>query len=255
MLFGGGGECGAGARVLTYLRSGSRELIGPVYSKPGQGGGLYLSVMVTNRQRRTSTTKHETAAWRVFAAVPVSAAVREQMRDIQSALAPQGWPMRWVRPELAHLTLRFYGNVASDRVPDLASQIAPVAQAARPLRLEASTIGAFPSEHRPRVIWLGLVGDVKPLEALAGAVTSATSAFGPPERRPFAPHITLARLRDGAAAPSDFRAVVDRITRCAVPFVADRLQLIRSELGLGGPTYTTIHEWQLGALPEIDDHG
>lgn len=177
------------------------------------------------------------------------------MRDVADALAPQGWPMRWVRPDLAHLTLRFYGNVASDRVPDLAARIAPVAQSVQPLQLEATTIGAFPSEHRPRVIWLGLAGDIEPLGVLAAAVTTATNDYGPPERRPFAPHITLARLRDGAAPPSDFRQVVASVERPAVPFVADRLQLIRSVLGAGGPTYSTLHEWRLGAAPEIDDHG
>jgi len=211
--------------------------------------------MVTKRQRQASPTMHETAAWRVFVAVPVSDAVREQMRDIRDALEPQGWPMRWVRPDLAHLTLRFYGDVASDRVPDLAARIAPVALGAHPLTLEATTIGAFPSEQRPRVIWLGLSGDITPLGALAGAVTSATSAYGPPERRPFAPHITLARLRDGAAAPSNFRAVAAGVERRTVSFVEDQLQLIRSVLGPGGPTYSTLQEWRLGAAPEIDDHG
>lgn len=211
--------------------------------------------MVTNRQRQTSTTKHETATWRVFAAVPVSDDVRALMGDVADELAPRGWPVKWVRPELAHLTLKFYGNVETARLPELTARLARVAQECQPLRMRTTTVGAFPSERRPRVLWLGLAGDVEPLAALATRVESASTGFGKSEDRPFAPHVTLARLRDGAALPADFAAAAAELRLNPVAFAIDRLQLVRSVLGPGGPTYTAIGEWPLGAVPEIDDHG
>lgn len=211
--------------------------------------------MVTNRQRQTSTTKPETATWRVFAAVPVSDDVRALMGDIQDALAPRGWRVKWVRPELAHLTLKFYGNIETDRLPELSSCLAHVASSSHPPRMRTTTIGAFPSDTRPRVLWLGLAGDVEPLAALATQVEDASVGYGKPENRPFAPHVTLARLRDGAAASTDFAAAASALHLAPVSFAIDRLQLIRSALGPDGPAYTPIGEWRLGATPEIDDHG
>lgn len=211
--------------------------------------------MVTNRQRQASTTTHETATWRVFAAVPVSDAVRERMLEVEDALAPRGWRVKWVRPELAHLTLKFYGNIEIDRLPELSSRLARVAAGARPMRMRTTTVGAFPSASRPRVLWLGLAGDVELLAVLATQVEAASGGFGKPENRPFAPHVTLARLRDGAPAPADFADAASALRLTPVPFTVDRLQLIRSVLGPGGPAYTPIGEWPLSATPEIDDHG
>ncbi|HMM43403.1 MAG TPA: RNA 2',3'-cyclic phosphodiesterase [Thermomicrobiales bacterium] len=211
--------------------------------------------MVTNRQRRTSTTRHETATWRVFAAVPVSDGVRALMGDIQDALIPRGWRVKWVRPELAHLTLKFYGNIETERLPELSERLARVAASGRPLRMRTTTVGAFPSASQPRVLWLGLAGDVEPLAALATQVEDASVGYGKPENRPFAPHVTLARLRDGAATPADFATAASGLHLAPVSFAIDRLRLIRSVLGPGGPAYTPIGEWPLSATPEIDDHG
>lgn len=210
--------------------------------------------MVTQRPRQ-ATTQHPDAAWRVFAAVPVSDAVRALMRDTERQLAPRGWPLRWVRPDLAHLTLRFYGATDPARLPGLAARLASVAAAGRPLRLRTTTIGAFPSDRRPRVVWLGLGGDIAPLAALAAQVASASAGDGPPGDRPFAPHITLARLRDSAPAPEGFAAATSALRLPEVGFAVERLQLIRSVLGPGGPAYTTIGEWPLGHAVALDDHG
>ena len=117
---------------------------------------LYLSVMVTSGQRQQQRPQSEAAAWRVFAAVPVSDDVRELMRRAEETLAPRGWPMKWVKPELAHLTLKFYGNISTDRLSDLSMRLATVAAGAGALRIRTTTVGAFPSAARPRVIWLGL---------------------------------------------------------------------------------------------------
>ena len=62
--------------------------------------------MVTSGQRQQQRPQSEAAAWRVFAAVPVSDEVRELMRRAEETLALRGWPMKWVKPELAHLTLQ-----------------------------------------------------------------------------------------------------------------------------------------------------
>jgi 2'-5' RNA ligase len=213
--------------------------------------------MTTRQISRTTEQARSGRAWRIFAAVPVSDAVREVLREAQSALSREAWLIKWVEPELAHLTVKFYGDVAVSSIPRLESLLSRVAEGASSAEVRATNFGAFPSLRHPRVIWLGLDGDLAHLDALATEVEQASQGFGKPEARPFNPHITLGRFRAGAPAPRDVEAALALLdaTTSAVPFCVDRLQLIHSVLTPVGPAYTTIAEWPLGVPPEIHEHG
>ena len=210
-----------------------------------------------------TSTERGGAQWRLFAALPVSDAVRSTMGVVIDSLRPYGWPMKWVDPSLAHLTVRFYGNVGRDQISSLSQRLAAVASEAFPAQVSTSATGAFPSASRPRVIWIGLDGDVEAIGAVAAAVATATAHIGEPDTKPFKPHITIGRLRQGGKPPSDFAAAVNALHLEPVDFSIDRLQLIRSVLSPAGPTYTVIGEWPLGQpavvagtpTPELREHG
>jgi 2'-5' RNA ligase len=202
--------------------------------------------MATHQRRSYSQQPTPAGRWRVFAALPVNDAVREQMRDIRSKLAEYDRQLRWVDPRIAHLTVKFYGETATDRLPVLQRALADATSRARAVTLGTSGVGVFPSASRPRVVWLGLAGDIAHIEQLARAVEATSDAAGVPrEQRPFKAHITIARVRDGA----DTHGLADALAALDIPRVElpiERLQLIRSVLGPQGPTYTTIAEWPLG---------
>lgn len=195
------------------------------------------------------------AAWRIFAAVPVSDAVRVVMRDAQEELARQGWLVKWVEPELAHLTVKFYGDVAVSSIPRLEALLARVARITPAADVRATQFGAFPSMRHPRVIWLGLDGDIARLSKLAADVEQASAGYGKPEVRPFNPHITLGRFRAGSPAPGNLESALSELHVDPVAFSIDRLQLIHSVLTPIGPAYSTIAEWPLAASPDIHEHG
>ena len=90
-----------------------------------------------------------------------------------------------------HLTLQFLGNISLAEVEKIQGALADVA---RTLHLRAEGIGGFPSLKNPRVIWVGLAGDVEQLEALQASVEEAT---GRKEERKFHPHLTIGRVREG----------------------------------------------------------
>lgn len=211
----------------------------------------------------TRTTRGNSERWRVFAALPVADGVRSQMAFVVDELRPRGWPVKWVDPTLAHLTVRFYGNVSPVEAVSLQHHLAMVAAASVPARVRADRIGAFPSPSRPRVIWIGLGGDVKALGEVAADVAATTAHIGEPDTRPFKPHITVGRLRQGARPPSDFAAAVNELRLPPIEFSIDRLQLIRSVLSPTGPTYTVIDAWPLGQplavagkpTPELREYG
>lgn len=197
--------------------------------------------------------------WRLFAAIPVSADVRRVLASIQDTLRPHRWPLKWVDPKLAHLTLRFYGDTDVALIPRLEARLAEIAASQPALTLTTTAVGAFPSPLRPRVVFLGLEGNTQPLEQLARRVDATATLVGLQlEGKPFKAHITLARTREGGSLPQ-FRTVVEQLHLEKVSFRVDRVQLIRSVLGRSGPDYTTLAEWPLGApvaaRAEIHEHG
>jgi RNA 2',3'-cyclic 3'-phosphodiesterase len=203
--------------------------------------------------------------WRVFVAAPVPDPVRRVMQHVQNSLAARRWPVRWVDPRLAHITLRFFGDTPRAHLDVLREDLSQVAQRHDAMQLHTSSVGAFPSATRARVLWLGLNGQVTHLAALARDVEAiGPRAGGDDRKRPFKPHITLARLRDGSSPPADFSAAIAELDLPTLDLTIDRIDLVRSVLGPKGPTYTTIASFPLGtpatvatpaSTPELREHG
>lgn len=190
-------------------------------------------------------------AWRLFAATPLPADVSDLIASIREELEPEGWPVRWVDPEQAHITLKFYGDTPVGRISSLASRLAWIAGRSEPHTLQTSRIGAFPSTRRPRVVWLGLTGDVVKLERVAEDIDEVSSELGfTRERRRFRAHITLGRIRGRNELLADFEAVVADLDLPTVKVPIERVQLMRSVLGPDGPQYSVVDEWPLGRSAE-----
>lgn len=140
---------------------------------------------------------------------------------------------RVVPSENLHLTLRFLGEVA-DPEPIAAALRAELSHAAA-LRGGVVGLGAFPSEWHARVAWAGVV--VPGLDALAARVRFATQDQGEPAGKPFAAHLTLARLPQ----PRDLRAWCARHAGEAWgPLAVDAVVLYRSRMGPGGSVYEAL---------------
>jgi len=173
---------------------------------------------------------------RLFAAVPVSEPAREQILKLLGKLREAGWPVRWVHDEGLHMTLKFFGEVAPERLDVIAEALRFAADGADALPLELGELGAFPSRNRPRVLWVGVQAPPA-LELLQDRMERGCEAIGfPPEGAPFEPHITLGRVREGQRLPAgglDDHA--DGFQR--VSFVARQLVLYESLLTTGGLRY------------------
>ena len=129
---------------------------------------------------------------RAFISLAVPAEVIGKILRCQKELArTTGEAIRWTSGEQIHLTLQFLGNIPPAEVEQLQTRLAPLA---RVLRLCARGTGAFPSLGRPRVIWVGLTGQIDELQQLQAAVENTT---GHHEERAFRPHLTIGRVREG----------------------------------------------------------
>ena len=190
-----------------------------------------------------SPVPEEQTVGRLFLAVPIAAPVRRELADaLRSALGRERIPGRRVPAENWHLTLRFLGDTSAaayQRVGD-ALDHAPLGERF-PLRLGG--LGAFPRPARAAVLWLGIEEGGEALAALAATTEEAVRSAGfAPERRPFAAHLTLSRIRP----PRDVRALLEGARPFSVPLSADRVVLFRSVLGSGPVRYQALREWALG---------
>jgi 2'-5' RNA ligase len=205
----------------------------------------------TNRARQPQSDD----TWRVFAAVPVNDAVRALMRAMQDELRAHDWPVRWVDPALAHITVRFFGELPPATVRELEHELERIAALARHYEPIELRIGGTPhfigARNRPPVLVVGHTerldqGGAKQLARLADDTRSRALRLGlPADNRRFLIHLTLGRFRNDSTTPPDAADILRAAVRSPVPLPVDRLQLIRSVLGRAGPTYTTIAEWPL----------
>jgi 2'-5' RNA ligase len=179
-------------------------------------------------------------AIRSFVAVSISEGARHQIADLLGRLRREpGIPVRWVRPELMHLTLAFLGEVSQDFLDSVKVRLVEVGQQHKVLTAQLKGLGAFPSPSRARVVWIGTEQGKNEVCVLQAGIVKALRSVGyQPEKRPFSPHLTIGRLR----IPGDVsRAVAVQFE--SEPFAIDRAVLFRSVLGPDGPVYSRLAEF------------
>jgi 2'-5' RNA ligase len=188
---------------------------------------------------------------RLFVALEPTDAVRRRLgaiaQDLRRTAGRAADDVRWVQPENVHLTLQFLGAVPDARVGDVAEAVRGAAAGSRALSLEVKGAGGFPNARRPRVVWVGLAGDVEPLAALVADLGRRLAPLGfPPEERAYAPHLTLGRARDGRGAPGLAGALAQAAQAEGVTWRAAELVLFESHLSPRGPRYEAILRALLG---------
>ncbi len=158
--------------------------------------------------------------------------------------------VKWVDPGGIHLTLKFLGNIPSKRVTEITEAMGKVVQGISPFRLEISGLGAFPSLKQARVLWVGIGGELDQLSTLQQNIDSVLAALGfAREERPFVPHLTLARVREGASLP-ERRSFGELVGSAAFedkyPIEVEAVRLMRSQLTPAGALYTCLSVVGLG---------
>ncbi len=183
---------------------------------------------------------------RLFIAVPLAAQARTEVGAVLRGLKAHDWPVRWVREEGLHLTLKFFGEVTTDRVDAIVEMLNFATEGMTPMTFRLVGTGVFPPGVRqPRVIHLSVDADPS-CELLQDRLERGSERLGfPPEGRPFRPHITLGRVREGQRLQAGWQSELERIPEGAA-FLADRVVLFESELTPSGPTYAIRREIRLG---------
>lgn len=183
--------------------------------------------------------------------MPIDDSLRAQLTRLQASLAARvpAKSVRWTRPEQIHLTLKFLGKVCAAAIPELTAALRRACADAPGMRLKAEWLGCFPSVVRPRVLWVGVTGELAALARLQERVAAATGAFGEHEKREnFTAHLTLGQVQ--ARRPREVREVGEALAGVGFSQVGDwraeAVELQQSVLQPGGSIYTTLARVALG---------
>lgn len=180
---------------------------------------------------------------RLFVACELTDEVKGALVRVRDDLQRLGTErLRWARPEGIHVTLKFLGGVDASKVEAIEAALSSAIEPFE-LRVRLAAVGGFGGE-RLRVVWVGLEGDTQGLGALASRVERALEPLGfPLERRPFAAHLTLARVPDQASTQErqQIAALIERYEPPTLPSLTlTRVALMQSRLQAGGSVYTRI---------------
>lgn len=178
---------------------------------------------------------------RTFIAVDLDTPTRDTVAQLLRRVADALPHARVVTPDTLHITLAFLGELDDERLAS-ATEATRAAESVAPFSLALGRVGVFGPDHAPRVIWLAIGGQERRLRMLQRQVTRALAARAfALDTRPFAPHLTLARL----SAPLDETAAM-RLrqlrseTPQAAPWRVDDLRVMRSDLDVARVRYTPL---------------
>ena len=187
---------------------------------------------------------------RCFIAIELPEEVKAGLVQLQAQLKSGDQPgVKWVDPYGIHLTLKFLGSVAADRIDPITAAMEEAVQGISPFRLKVEGLGVFPNLRRAQVVWVGVSGEVDKLAHLQQRIESNLAGLGfAPERRRFTPHLTLARLRDRASLDERQRfgqLIAGTKFEPAYSFQVDAISLMRSQLTREGAIYSRISSVEL----------
>jgi 2'-5' RNA ligase len=153
--------------------------------------------------------------------------------------------INWVKPENIHITLKFFGETAEDRIEPILSELNNISNLHQSFRLHLSDVGIFGSYYKPRVIWFGIEKSME-LESLAVEVINKMHNIGfLKDRQNFVPHLTIGRIKF-VDNKERFSKIISNYNESSIQnILISSFYLFESKLSSSGPTYQIIEEFKL----------
>jgi len=176
---------------------------------------------------------------RTFVAIDIPDEIRGRIQELITTLRRAPADVRWSRPDGLHITLKFLGEIPLEKVESVKQALQSLA-AGGTVAIRIAGAGFFPNQCAPRVLWLGIEAGPE-LGRLAANIDGTLDALGfPKEDRPFAPHLTLGRIRasNGIGILQDLLNQHGELAMGS--FTATDFFIYESRLASGGSTYSKI---------------
>lgn len=182
---------------------------------------------------------------RTFLAIPVPKQVGFKKNMLFSTIDKKS-TVNWVKNENLHITLKFLDYTKESDFPKLLEDIKKITLINKPFSLSINGTGCFPNKERAKVLWLGVDGDLTPLNNLFTSFENLFKSYGfPIDNYGFKPHVTIARIK----YPQKHEPNIDTFFNSSfdpIEFSVNRVQFLTSELLPSGVVYTLIKSFPLG---------
>ena len=183
---------------------------------------------------------------RSFIAIPVSEDIKKHALQIKKELTGTDMDIKWVEYENYHITLKFLGEIKKEQLNKIKEKLAFVAQACPKFTLKINEIGFFPNKSRPRVIWLGVRGEIDKAQFLGERVDTYLGELGFEAERKRSFHLTLGRIRSE-------RNIDELLYRTGTingsikeqDVYINEFNLMESLISSNGPRYTVLGNYRL----------
>lgn len=183
---------------------------------------------------------------RCFISIELPDDVRRSIDSLIAELRKAGADIAWVAPEKIHLTLKFLGSTDDSLIPKLAELISKKLSQNNIFYIKIVGVGCFPSEKRPRVLWIGIENS-EALSDVQKQVDASVGEFGfAPEERPFSPHLTIGRIRSQRGISGILRRFPEFRTADFGAVEAKNIHIMKSELKPAGAEHTSMAEIPIG---------
>ena len=184
---------------------------------------------------------------RSFLAFELPLRIKEQVGEISKELQQSRLPVRWVKVENIHLTVVFLGSVPKETMAAVKQKAGSIADKFSAFKIRLNRVGVFPNSRRPRVLWIGLDGEIGGLSDLRDQLQAQLEELGfKPENRPFRPHLTLGRFKGTLNRGEELKWILDRFRDInSDDEYLKELVLFKSDLRPAGPIYTKMAAWPL----------
>jgi 2'-5' RNA ligase len=184
---------------------------------------------------------------RSFLAFELPDEIKTIVTRVSGEIRKSSLEVRWVRPEFIHLTVVFMGDIESEQIAPMGESVRAVCSQHSPFTISLKPMGCFPNPRNPRVVWLGIDGDLERMSRFRDDLQHALSPFGiKEEERAFRPHLTLGRLKKPGRRQTDLDQLLAKYKELSSPArTLSELVLFRSDLKPGGAVYTKMVSWLL----------
>jgi RNA 2',3'-cyclic 3'-phosphodiesterase len=177
---------------------------------------------------------------RCFIAIEVPSEIKSAFVALQNDLRSAGADVAWTNPDNVHLTLKFLGEIDKKLVSKVEQVCLETISSMSPFKLGIDRIGLFPNERHPRVLWIGLGGELETLEKLQEQLDERLAGIGfEIEEKDFQPHLTVGRIRSN----KNLREMLKRSDGYSLPslsFVVQEIVLMKSDLLSSGACYSEL---------------
>ena len=177
---------------------------------------------------------------RCFISVNLPDGATAAIDSVITELRKTGADVKWVNAENIHLTLKFLGNTDEQLIPRISDALCKKLSHYKTFYITIADVGCFPSEKRPRVVWVGIEESV-PLADIQKDIDEVMTGFGfSPEARFFSPHLTIGRVRSPKKGIELIKRLAEFKGKAFGRVEVDAVYIMKSELKPAGAEYSSL---------------